>query len=262
MRVRGAQLRAPGGGGRGEQLVAGLVAVVVVEGLEAVEVEHRQAQLPAVAARPRDLALEVLVPHAAVRQPGQRVGARGGLQPGEQVGAVDRDRGLGGEQPQQLVARARTARGAACSSHGEHADACGRRCTTGTQAAEAAPEIARAAGRDARVGDRRRRRTSSSPVRNASAMHASGSASEAVMPRSAAPDRGRDLERVARPVGSHSITDGGRAVTSRTARRQRHAGAEEVGLRGELVRDRGQRPQVRGLLGGAALGLAAAAGTG
>ena len=100
-RVRGPQHRPPGGGGRGQQLVAGLVAVVVVEGLEAVEVEHRQAQVPAVAARPRDLALEVLVPHAPVRQAGQRVGARGGLQLGEQVGALDRDRRLGGEQPQQ-----------------------------------------------------------------------------------------------------------------------------------------------------------------
>ena len=73
---------------RGQQPVAGLVAVLVVEGLEVVEVEQRQAQRAAVAAGTRELALEVLVPHAPVREPGQRVGAGRRLQLGDKVGAV------------------------------------------------------------------------------------------------------------------------------------------------------------------------------
>ena len=69
-RVGGAQLRAPRRGRLLEQLVAGLVATAVVEGLEAVEIEDRHADRLA----GEDRLLELRVPGAAVRQAGQHVG--------------------------------------------------------------------------------------------------------------------------------------------------------------------------------------------
>ena len=57
-----------------DALVAGLVAERVVDLLQAVEVEHHDAEGRARARAARDLALEVLVERAVVAEPGEAVG--------------------------------------------------------------------------------------------------------------------------------------------------------------------------------------------
>ena len=61
------------GADRGEQPVADRMAVEVVDALELVDVEHRERGVLAVARAALDLALELLLEAAAVRQPGERV---------------------------------------------------------------------------------------------------------------------------------------------------------------------------------------------
>ena len=68
-----AQALAERGGDAGEQLVAGGVAVEVVDGLEAVEVDHRERGALAVARAALDLALELLLEAAAVGEARERV---------------------------------------------------------------------------------------------------------------------------------------------------------------------------------------------
>src|SRR5918994_1940874 len=79
------------------QPVAGLVPAVVVELLEAVEVEHRHADRARVAGGARELARKLLVPGTPVRQPGQVVRAGRLLELDEQPCPVERDRRLGGQ---------------------------------------------------------------------------------------------------------------------------------------------------------------------
>ena len=85
-----------------QQAVAGGVAEGVVDGLEAVEVEHERGALGAVAAHVREVPRELLLEAAAVREPGERV----------VVGEVAQ---LGGrrEQRAQVALRADAARAAA-----------------------------------------------------------------------------------------------------------------------------------------------------
>ena len=65
---------------------------------------------------------------------------------------MDRDRGLGGEQAQQLlVALGQRRRAASFQPTAQHADACGRRWTTGTHAPDARAGQLVPAERDARV---------------------------------------------------------------------------------------------------------------
>ena len=61
--------------------VAGVVAVLIVDVLEAVEVDHRDRQLAAVAAGAADQPLEPGEDVAAVEQPGQRVLVEQRLEP-------------------------------------------------------------------------------------------------------------------------------------------------------------------------------------
>src|ERR1039458_1309604 len=70
--IAGAQLGAPGGGGRFEQSVSGWVTVGVVELFEVIQVEDRDRQLLAVA---RGVG-EVSFPGAAVGKPGEPVSLR------------------------------------------------------------------------------------------------------------------------------------------------------------------------------------------
>ena len=86
--VGGAQLRRPRGGDLLQQPVAGLMAVVVVVDLELVEVGEPHAERRPLALRPRELALERLVPRAPVGQAGEVVGARHLRQGRHQVGAL------------------------------------------------------------------------------------------------------------------------------------------------------------------------------
>src|SRR5207253_10754060 len=67
--VRGPERLAPDRGELAQQAVTGLVAVFVVELLEAVEVEHGDADVGALAPGAGELARELLVPGAAVGQP-------------------------------------------------------------------------------------------------------------------------------------------------------------------------------------------------
>ena len=96
-RVAGPELGDPGGRALLQEPVAGLVTALVVVVLEEVEVEHRDAERLVVAAGARQLARELLLPGAAVEEPGQVVRARDLLEASEQVGALERHRGLGGE---------------------------------------------------------------------------------------------------------------------------------------------------------------------
>ena len=59
-----------------QQLVAGLVAVAVVELLEVVEVEHEQRELAAVAVDLGDLVVQVVDEGAVVVEAGEAVGER------------------------------------------------------------------------------------------------------------------------------------------------------------------------------------------
>jgi hypothetical protein len=77
--------------------VAGLVAALVVVVLEVIEVEHRDAERSAVPPRPSQLAWQLLFPAAPVEEAGQVVRAGHLLEPCEQVGALERHRGLRGE---------------------------------------------------------------------------------------------------------------------------------------------------------------------
>ena len=66
-------------------MVAGVVAVGVVDRLEVVDVDRDRGEQAAVAAQTRELDLEPLVEAAAVEQAGERVGARLGEQLGDEA---------------------------------------------------------------------------------------------------------------------------------------------------------------------------------
>ena len=72
--------RLQGGADAFEQVVAGFVAVAVVEALEVVEVEHDQGELAAVAVGLGDLVVQVVGEGAVVVEAGQAVGERRGGQ--------------------------------------------------------------------------------------------------------------------------------------------------------------------------------------
>ena len=73
-----------------DRLVAGLVALVVVDVLEVVEVEHREREVVAFAPRLEVRELEALVERAPVREAGQAVAARELRDLREDLGAADR----------------------------------------------------------------------------------------------------------------------------------------------------------------------------
>ena len=81
-----------------QQPVAGLVAERVVDRLELVEVEHHEAERVA----PATMALEPVLERAVVEQAGQVVGARADLDRPVDLGVLERDRDLGGEQLDEL----------------------------------------------------------------------------------------------------------------------------------------------------------------
>ena len=96
-RVAAAQGAAERGGDRAEDLVAVLVAVGVVDALEAVEVDDDDRGLRA-AVRPG----EGLVEGRVVAEPGERVGGGALAQRAHQVGGAQARRGVGGEQLEEL----------------------------------------------------------------------------------------------------------------------------------------------------------------
>ena len=72
-----AQLAAQRGGDHAQLLVAGLVAALVVDGLEVVEVDQQAGERRPGAARAGDLLARAQVQRAVVDQPGERVGGGG-----------------------------------------------------------------------------------------------------------------------------------------------------------------------------------------
>ena len=77
----------------GEDVVAGRVAVDVVDALEVVEVEHHERdRATGRSRRPTSSVPEPLVERAVVPEPGQRVGLRLALERGADVRVVDRER--------------------------------------------------------------------------------------------------------------------------------------------------------------------------
>ena len=87
-----------------QQRVAGLVAVGVVVGLEAIEVDRGKAQRPVVARRAGQLDGQPLVPQPPVGQPRQRVGPGQVAQALQQPAALDRRADLGGQHLDQQLA--------------------------------------------------------------------------------------------------------------------------------------------------------------
>ena len=81
-----------------QQGVAGLVAELVVDRPEVVEVEHDQAERRALA----DAPLEPLLERPVVEQPGQVVGPRPDLDRLEDLGVLEGDRDLRREQLDEL----------------------------------------------------------------------------------------------------------------------------------------------------------------
>ncbi len=96
-RVAAAQGAAERGGDRAEDLVAVLMAVGVVDALEAVEIDDHDRGLRA-AVRPG----EGLVEGRVVAEPGERVGGGALAQRAHQVGRAQARRGVGGEQFEEL----------------------------------------------------------------------------------------------------------------------------------------------------------------
>ena len=83
-----------------DQAVALALAAQHVERAHVVDVDHREHERAVAAAGARQLARQLLVPHAAGRQAGQRVAERERAHARAQPGVLDRHRRLRGEQPQ------------------------------------------------------------------------------------------------------------------------------------------------------------------
>ena len=99
-----------------------LLAAQHVEGAQVVEVEHGDGQRRLAAAGAGDLARQLLVPRAACRQAGQRVGQRERADARAQLRVLDRDRGLGGEHAEHAGRRRRARRRPAwLPDHDQHA---------------------------------------------------------------------------------------------------------------------------------------------
>ena len=92
-------------GGLLDQAVALALAAQHVERAEVVEVEHRDRDGVIVAAGAGQLARELVLEHAPGRDAGELVGERERLHARAQAGVLDRDRGLGGQQPQHARRR-------------------------------------------------------------------------------------------------------------------------------------------------------------
>ncbi len=97
-----AQLRAPRGGGLLDQAVALLLAAQHVERAQVVEVDHRDRHRRLRAAGARELARQLVVPRAARAEAGQRIGQRERADARAQLLALDRHRGLGGQQREHV----------------------------------------------------------------------------------------------------------------------------------------------------------------
>ena len=106
-RVDLADLGAHPAGQLDQHRVADLVAVLVVDGLEPVEVEHQRGERPAEPGRALDLVAEADREVAVVPQAGQRVGQRQPLRLLVQQHVVDRDARLAGERQSRCRGRAR-----------------------------------------------------------------------------------------------------------------------------------------------------------
>ncbi len=92
-------------GNRPEQVVAGAVARSVVELLETVEVEQGDGQAGAAAPGPLDLQRKLLLPAPPVTDAGERVGARFGPQPVDQlVDVLDQRRRRGRSEVRRVLA--------------------------------------------------------------------------------------------------------------------------------------------------------------
>ena len=76
-----------------QELVADAVPVDVVDLLEVVHVEHHERDRVALRRRANDLLAQAIVERAVVVEAGQRVGRGLVLEPGADVGVVDRERG-------------------------------------------------------------------------------------------------------------------------------------------------------------------------
>src|SRR6185436_4930518 len=101
-----------------QELIAGLVAEVVVDVPEVVEVEHDQAERLPVA----DAPLEPLLERAVVEQPGEVVGPCPDLDRLEDLGVLERDRDLRGEELDELELLGREGVAQAESLDRQHAD--------------------------------------------------------------------------------------------------------------------------------------------
>src|SRR6185369_12624921 len=99
-RVDLAELAAPQRAGLLDQAVALALPAQQVEGGEVVEVEDRRGHGMVAAARAGDLARQLLLEHAAAGDAGERIGEAERLHAGAQARVLDRDGGLGGEQPE------------------------------------------------------------------------------------------------------------------------------------------------------------------
>ena len=74
-----------------ERSIACLMAVLVVEALEAVQVEHHDTDAEPAASRPRELDVERLLERASVQDAGERIGARRRLEPAQHLAELARD---------------------------------------------------------------------------------------------------------------------------------------------------------------------------
>ena len=184
------------------------------------------------------------------------------LQAGQQVGAVDRDRGLGGQQPQQLRRRARPAssRGARPSRRRARRRVWPSR-TTGTQAADAAPVDARASA-PRRAGRRRRRPRRRLAGRGRPRRSIERAVELDVMPAHGGADRGGDLQRVARRTAPSSTTEVAAGDVAHGAARASLRAANMSFCAASSCATPDSVAQVGGLRGGAAPRPRGAAGTG
>ena len=158
----------------GERARAGQVAVLVVDPLEAVEVEEDHRQRDAVALAALDLAAEVEVQVARVEQPREVVGDR------ELLGALEQDRVLDRDRA-RLDERQHAARGPVCVKRPaelvddlEHADRAPARDERGAQD-RARLELGLACRLAARSAGRARRRSRSPACRSAATQPATPS---------------------------------------------------------------------------------------
>ena len=133
-----------------------MCAVAIVEGLEAVEVEHRDRERRSLAARAGQLARQLLVERPPVRQAGELVGADHALEAVDVGRPADRELRLSGEQLQHRARAPRDHRDAIPPCDGEDSGMDERppdRVPRGGAGARAPQQVALGAGGAVRPGD-------------------------------------------------------------------------------------------------------------